>query len=334
MGKLAKTWSLAQLECALRRLGEEPSWKDLPNTQRQHSCRKWKAVVNHYSGKNSVLVQGAEAELLIPVLQKTLAEVPLELSATDGPETPVPKPRLRSESVPELRESVLELRPDGAIAPLLPVLCPHEVWHLYVDGSCPGNQKVRERANPAGWGVAVRIGSSTSKAKSQKPFLDLFGPVITDAENPLSLGAEVGSNNTAEVSAFGEALHWLRSEAPGPASIPAVLHYDSKYAWKVVNAEWAAHANVDLVMCVRKLLHEVSSQRTLTADWVRGHTGDVGNESADLLANKGVTGLFSSASRRWSDQLCKVTESEPPAKRQRLCSDALLSSPGVPELHL
>ena len=68
--------------------------------------------------------------------------------------------------------------------------------------------------------------------KPLRHFCSLHGPVVLDASSPLSLGAELGSNNTAELSAFGEALLWLKDEEP-TGGLPAVLHYDSTYAKKV-----------------------------------------------------------------------------------------------------
>ena len=58
-------------------------------------------------------------------------------------------------------------------------------------------------------------------------FTDSAGPVITDAANPGYLGAQVGSNNTGEFSAWIEsAISLLSSEAHLPSSITFV--YTSK----------------------------------------------------------------------------------------------------------
>jgi len=83
-----------------------------------------------------------------------------------------------------------------------------QLW-LYTDGSCPGNQNVQTQRNPAGWGVCVvRPGGS-------EPLAELYGPVVIDQSDPGYLGAEVGSNNTGELSAICEALRWLKGERQG-----------------------------------------------------------------------------------------------------------------------
>jgi ribonuclease HI len=129
--------------------------------------------------------------------------------------------------------------------------------------------------------------------------LELYGPVVIDGSSPLSLGAEVGSNNTGELSAIGEALLWLRDEAPLPWSAPAVIHYDSEYAANIATRRNTAHKNQALAATVQALLDEVRAQRSLELSHVKGHSGVLGNELADRLASKGAEGHHSSSSKRW-----------------------------------
>jgi ribonuclease HI len=77
-----------------------------------------------------------------------------------------------------------------------------------------------------------------------------------------------------------------------PFSMKVTLYSDSQYVikgmsewivnWKKKN--WKDVKNVDLW----KKLDDISQKHVITWRWVRGHDGNLGNERADALANKGV----------------------------------------------
>ena len=83
--------------------------------------------------------------------------------------------------------------------------------HIYVDGSCLGNQNV-DKDTPAGWGVVVITNSNDLGRGNGEISHEFNGIVITDSEHSNFIGAEVGSNNTAELTAFAEALRWILIE--------------------------------------------------------------------------------------------------------------------------
>ena len=87
-------------------------------------------------------------------------------------------------------------------------LAPSPYWSLYVDGSCLGNQNVDEDT-PAAWGLVVVTGDSGLGKGSGELQHEQSGMVITSPTEPGFIGAEVGSNNTAELTAFAMALRWL-----------------------------------------------------------------------------------------------------------------------------
>ena len=86
-----------------------------------------------------------------------------------------------------------------------------EMISLYVDGSCLENQNV-DLNTPAAWGLVVVSGDNGLGKGNGEIIDELFGNVITSATDENYLGAEVGSNNTAELSGFAEALRWLLIE--------------------------------------------------------------------------------------------------------------------------
>ncbi len=107
-------------------------------------------------------------------------------------------------------------------------------------------------------------------------------------------GEEETTNNRMELTAAIEALNALKRRSR------VVLHTDSKYVmdgitswmanwkkrgWKTANRKPVK--NKDLWMA----LDEAASRHDIDWKWVRGHTGNEGNEEADALANLGIDEL-------------------------------------------
>ena len=67
---------------------------------------------------------------------------------------------------------------------------------IYTDGSAVNN--VASPDTPAGWGLVVVEGDVGSNHDGGQVLLEDFGPVVTDRTKPEFIGADVGSNNTAE----------------------------------------------------------------------------------------------------------------------------------------
>ena len=137
---------------------------------------------------------------------------------------------------------------------------------IYTDGACKGNP------GPGGWGAVLRSGTSEK---------ELFG------------GEANTTNNRMELMAVIEALTALKR----PCRI--TLHLDSEYVRKGITewvAGWKAKGwrtstkqpvkNVDLWQRLDALV--AGSGHVIDWRWVRGHSGNAGNERADGLANKGV----------------------------------------------
>jgi len=161
---------------------------------------------------------------------------------------------------------------------------------IFTDGSCKGNTNVAKQACDAGWGVLVTtIEGSGNKSNVDGTVTDeLYGPVVTDSASDYFLGAEVGSNNTGELSAVCEALLWLRDHEG--SSRPVTLYYDSKYAANIASGKWNAEKNKQLAATAQTLFREVQETRQLSLEHVKGHSGHPLNDHVDRLAKMGAAG--------------------------------------------
>ena len=111
---------------------------------------------------------------------------------------------------------------------------------LYFDGSCKENRNVTAET-PAGWGVVVVRGDSGLGKGDGEIIEEMSGLVITSSDEDGFLGAEVGSNNTGELSAMAHTLRWLLIEG-GTETV--TIRGDSQYALKIANGEWSAKAKI------------------------------------------------------------------------------------------
>ena len=139
---------------------------------------------------------------------------------------------------------------------------------IYTDGACRGNP------GPGGWGALVKFDEVTK---------EIFG------------GSKDTTNNQMELSAAIEGLAILKE----PCSVE--LFTDSKYVmdgitqwiqnWKKNNWRTAAKKDVKNKELWKKL-DELISYHQVQWHWVKGHSGDMGNETADFLANKGIDSIL------------------------------------------
>ena len=159
-------------------------------------------------------------------------------------------------------------------------------WTIYVDGSCPANRDV-DATTPASWAFVVVEGDLSHGRGAGEVVHEEAGSVLTDPKAPGFLGAEVGSNNTAELSAFAQALRWLLMQT---SDEPALIRADSIYAGNLADGSWKPKANRALVARVQALWKEVQEQREVAWDHVRAHRGHRWNERADHLAGRHALG--------------------------------------------
>ena len=167
---------------------------------------------------------------------------------------------------------------------------PNEIA-VFTDGACAGNQNVAATVNPAGWGAVVVEGCLGDPPIGGVAFAELYGPVELSPSSGHFLGAEVGSNNTGELSAVCEALQWLTAHEA--STRPAVICYDSMYAANQAQGIHKAHKNIALSKRSHQLLAEARKRRPVRFLHVKGHSGHQWNDAADTLANRGATGARS-----------------------------------------
>ena len=138
---------------------------------------------------------------------------------------------------------------------------------IYTDGACRGNP------GPGGWGVALYYGKH---------------------EKQLHGGEKETTNNRMELMAAIQGLATLKE------SCHVHLYTDSKYVmqgietwmanWKKNNWRTAARKPVKNQDLWQQLDKE-TQRHEIRWSWVKGHSGDPGNELADSLANKGIDEL-------------------------------------------
>ena len=138
---------------------------------------------------------------------------------------------------------------------------------IYTDGACRGNP------GPGGWGVLIEYGELSKQ---------LYGGDISTTNNKMEL--------TAAIMAL--------KEIKEPCEI--ILYTDSKYVLQGIE-EWIYNwkkrgwrgANKKPVKNIElwKELDELRDEHNIKWNWVKGHSGDPGNETADMLANRGMDEL-------------------------------------------
>lgn len=146
-------------------------------------------------------------------------------------------------------------------------------YTIYTDGACTNNGKHNARA---GWGAIL--------TNAEGDVLELAGPVPE---------SQPQTNSRAELLAVVHALEHCTKLAP------ITLYTDSQYIANACNgwlADWKARGwrkadkkppeHLDLW----QRLDQQLQAKNVSVFWVNAHSGTLGNERADVLANLGAAG--------------------------------------------
>jgi ribonuclease HI len=138
---------------------------------------------------------------------------------------------------------------------------------IYTDGACRGNP------GPGGWGAELQFKETTK---------EIYG------------GEQQTTNNRMELMAAIMALESLKR------ACEVKLYTDSKYVlqgitewminWKARGWKTAAKKPVKNEDLWRRLDAAIE-RHDIKWQWVKGHSGNAGNDSADRLANLGIDEL-------------------------------------------
>jgi ribonuclease HI len=139
---------------------------------------------------------------------------------------------------------------------------------IYADGACRGNP------GPGGWGVWLKAGNAER---------ELFG------------GEKLTTNNRMELTAVIQALSALTrrcsvivytDSAYVKDGITSWIHGWKKRGWKTADNKPVKNAELWGQLDRLNAAHDVQWR------WVKGHSGDPGNERADRLANQGCDAVM------------------------------------------
>lgn len=134
----------------------------------------------------------------------------------------------------------------------------------YTDGACSGNP------GPGGWGVWLRMGEHEK---------EIFGGEKHTTNQRMEMQAAIEALRTLKhrcnITIYSDSTYVVKG-------ITEWIHGWKRNGWK--NSKKQDVANADLW----QQLDTANQQHKVTWLWVKGHSGNEGNERADELARRGV----------------------------------------------
>ena len=223
---------------------------------------------------------------------------------------------------------------------------------IYTDGSA---------LLAAGWPRMVRLAGWAAVCFSMDPaddsrltFLGVaFAPVLVGGLVPGSFGLDRPSAPSAELTAVVAVLSCLRVRLQG--ALPDLsIASDCLYAVKAPQLQARASANHALVKAARAEYAARATCSAVVLRHVKGHSGDPGNEMADVVADLGCAGELShprlldwlalrflsglactcTASSSGETSLLRTTQGSPPSRGPRRFGAWAASASKLRRVHL
>ena len=138
---------------------------------------------------------------------------------------------------------------------------------IYTDGACRGNP------GKGGWGVFIINGQESKK---------IFGGKIETTNNEMELTAAIKGleffNSPTDLDLYTDSKYVMDG-------INDWIHNWKKNGWKTANKKPVKRSNLWIELDKLNNFHDVKWY------WIKGHSGDIGNDMADELANQGIDSL-------------------------------------------
>ena len=138
---------------------------------------------------------------------------------------------------------------------------------IYTDGACRGNP------GKGGWGVFIINGQESKK---------IFGGKIETTNNEMELTAAIKGleffNSPTDLDLYTDSKYVMDG-------INDWIHNWKRNGWKTANKKPVKRSNLWMELDKLNSFHDVKWY------WVKGHSGDIGNDMADELANQGIDSL-------------------------------------------
>lgn len=139
-----------------------------------------------------------------------------------------------------------------------------ECIEIYTDGACKGNP------GPGGWGAWLACGEHEK---------EIFGGELLTTNNRMELMAVI---RALEALKRPSNVRVYTDSAYVQKGITEWIHNWKKRGWKTGDKKPVKNEELWRELDVLAQKHKIQWI------WVKGHAGDIGNERADALANKGV----------------------------------------------